>query len=62
MFEYYLSERLVRIFEPRLTPEQFDDVYNAMNFFYTNWPYIDDLEANRQAVNKVGLKHGYMTV
>lgn len=54
MFEHYLYDRILRLFEPRATEEQYENAYNAMNFFYTNWPYIDDLEANRQAVNKVG--------
>jgi carboxylesterase type B len=52
-FEHYLDNRILRLYEPRLTPEQFTEVFDAHNFFYTNWPYIDDLEANRQAINKL---------
>jgi carboxylesterase type B len=52
-FEYYLENRILRIYEPRLTPEQFTNVYDAMNFFYTNWPYVEDLDANRQAINQL---------
>jgi len=55
MFERYLFNRILALYRPRLTQEQYEEIYNANNFFYTNWPYIDDLEANRQAVNKVGL-------
>jgi carboxylesterase type B len=53
MFEYYLYNRILTQFRPRLTDDQYNDAYDAYNFLYTNWPYIDDLEANRQAVNKI---------
>jgi len=53
MFEFYLEDRLLSIFAPRFDAEIMDELFDAMNFFYTNWPYIDDLEANRQAINKV---------
>lgn len=56
MFEEYLEERVLAPYGPRMDQETFQDFYQAFNFLYTSWPYIDDLEANRQAFNEVGLR------
>ena len=52
-FNYYLRTRLIDIFAAQMTSEQYEQVYNAMRWFYVNHPYIDDLDANREAFNQV---------
>lgn len=52
-FNYYLRTRLIDIFGAQMTSEQYEQVYNAMRWFYVNHPYIDDLDANREAFNQV---------
>jgi carboxylesterase type B len=51
-FQYYLRERLVNIWmESADSEEIYENSYQAIEWYYTPWPYIDDLEANRQAFN-----------
>ena len=52
-FNDYLRTRIVDIFAAQTTPEQVDQVYNALRWFYVEWPYLEDLDANREAFNKV---------
>jgi len=42
------------LYKDALSPEEYEAAYNALLFQYSPWPYLDDLEANRQAFNKVG--------
>jgi len=47
-----VRNRLVDYFAPRLDSERtVEDVFQAINFFYTPWPNTEDLDANRQAFN-----------
>lgn len=44
-----------------MTPEQAEDAYWAVNFYYTPWPHIEDEELNRKAfvdVSTIGLLKG----
>jgi len=52
-FQYYLRERLVGIFTPALDEEVGENAYQAFDWKYTPWPYIDDLDENREAFNKM---------
>jgi len=53
-FQYYLRERLVGVFaESATSDEMVENGYQAMDWKYTPWPYIDDLDANREAFNKM---------
>jgi hypothetical protein len=52
-FDYYLRTRILDIFAPQLTPEQYEQLYHAVRWYYINWPYLEDLDANREAFNKV---------
>lgn len=53
MFAYYLKTRVLAYIGSRLTASQLEDILQAMVWFYTNWPYEDDLNANRQALIQV---------
>lgn len=55
MFNYYMRTRLIDIFAASLisSPEQYEIVFNAFRWFYVNWPYLEDGEANREAFNKM---------
>jgi hypothetical protein len=53
MFNYYLRTRIVDIWGARMTPEQYEQVFNALRWYYIDWPYLEDLDANREAFNKV---------
>jgi carboxylesterase type B len=52
-FNYYLRTRLVNIFEGPLDETEIENAYQAMNWYYSPWPYLEDEEANRQAFNKM---------
>jgi len=53
-FEYYLRTRLVDMFKVSAASEEvYENSYQAFDWYYTPWPYINDLEANRQAFNKM---------
>jgi carboxylesterase type B len=52
-FDFYLRTRLVGIFEEQLTPKQVEDFFQAMHYNYAPYPYLDDLEGNRQAFNQM---------
>jgi hypothetical protein len=55
MFNYYLRTRLIDIFAASLisSPEEYELAFNAFRWFYVDWPYLEDGEANREAFNKV---------
>lgn len=50
-FMEYVYTRLVAIWAPQFSPEEVQKVYDSLIWFYTPWPYIDDLDMNRQAMN-----------
>jgi len=53
-FQYYLRTRLVGIFTDALESEEIaENAYQAFDWKYTPWPYIEDLDANREAFNKM---------
>jgi len=53
-FQHLLRERLVGIFAPSVDSEEIvENAYQAMDWKYTPWPYIDDLDENREAFNKM---------
>jgi carboxylesterase type B len=53
-FQYLLRTRLVDIFTESINDtENLENAYQAMDWYYSPWPIIDDLEANRQAFNKL---------
>jgi len=53
-FQYYLRDRLTSIWEAQAaTDEIYENTYQAYDWYYTPWPYIEDLEENRQAINKM---------
>jgi hypothetical protein len=53
MFDFYLRTRILDIFGAQMTPEQYEQVFHAIRWYYVNWPYLDDEDANREAINKV---------
>jgi len=52
-FEYYMKTRILDIFAAQLTQDQYDNVYEALQWYYQEWPYLDDLDFNREAFNKM---------
>jgi hypothetical protein len=52
-FDYYLRTRIIDIWVLQLIQEQYEQVFHALRWYYINWPYLDDLDANREAINKV---------
>jgi len=55
-----LRTRLVDIFSESFNnTEHVENIYQAMDFFYAPWPYIDDQELNRQAFNKLITDAGF---
>ena len=52
-FEYHLRTDLISFWEPQLEPKQTEDAFQALNFFYSPWPYTNDTDLNREAFNWV---------
>jgi len=53
-FQFYLRTRLVDLFkETFLSETDYENSYQAVQWYYTPWPYQNDTEANRQAFNKL---------
>jgi carboxylesterase type B len=52
-FEYYMKNNILDIFAAQMTQEQYDNVYEALQWYYQEWPYLDDLDYNREAFNKM---------
>jgi carboxylesterase type B len=52
-FEYYLKNNILSIFEAQMTTEQYNNVFQAFKWYYQEWPYIEDLDYNREAFNKM---------
>ena len=51
-FERHLKKDLLNMFDA-LFPDKYDEVFRAINFFYSPWPNIHDEDANREAFNVV---------
>ena len=56
-FQFHLREDLLGMWTPQLDEKMNEDVYQALDWYYTPWPYLNDTEMNRQAFNKV-IKRG----
>jgi len=53
-FQYYLRNRIISIFAESVGDEVIvENSYQATDWKYTPWPYIEDLDANREAFNKM---------
>ena len=52
-FNFLLYDRYVRIWNASVTPEQAEEAYWAVNYFYTPWPYLEDEDLNRDAFTDV---------
>jgi len=50
-FHYYLQNNLLNMWAPSFDEKTNEDIFRATDFQYTNWPYIDDLDLNRDAFN-----------
>ena len=54
MFEFYLR-RMIAGFSFGLSADQFETVYRVLRWNYAHWSNLEDIEANRQAINKVSI-------
>jgi hypothetical protein len=52
-FERNLRDNLLVYFTAMFPPEREEDVFNAINWYYSPWPHVDDVYANREAFNFV---------
>ena len=52
-FHHHLRTSFMFFWEGSFGEETWDKTFNAMDWFYSDWPHIEDLEGNRQAFNKV---------
>ena len=52
-FLYYLKHNLMDMFLP-LAPDSEHDVMKTLDFYYSDWPALDDPDRNREVFNKVG--------
>ena len=55
-FEYHLREDLLGFWSPQLDAKTTEDAFQALSFFYSPWPYIENEILNREAFNVVS-KH-----
>ena len=56
-YQFYLRDRLTAIWEASAASDEiYENCYQAVDWYYTPWPYIEDLAANREAYNKVGYR------
>ena len=51
-FETYLRERLISLFTGTL-PGKEDEIFSAIDMFYSFQPFINDMDLNREAMNRV---------
>ena len=51
-FEFYTKRNLIGIYLP-LFPDKEEDTFQAINNFYAPFPFIEDLDLNREAFNTV---------
>lgn len=54
-FQYHLREDLIGMWAPQLTEKQTEDLFQALDWYYAPWPYVNDTEKNRQAFNMVSI-------
>ena len=52
-FEYHLREDLLAFWTPQFSDKMNEDAFQATNWFYSPWPYINDTDLNRDAFNIV---------
>lgn len=52
-FDYYLRTRILDIFAEQLTEVQYENVFQAIDWNYVPWPYLEDEDGNRQAMNQL---------
>ena len=52
-FEYDLREDLLAFWTPQFSDKMNENAFQAMNWFYSPWPYINDTDLNRDAFNVV---------
>ena len=52
-FEYHLREDLLGMWSPQFDAQTTEDAFEAMNFFYSPWPFVNDTDLNREAFNVV---------
>jgi len=57
-FMYYLKERLMSIFVP-LAPELEEELTKAIDFYYSDWPALNDEDRNREVFNKLITDFGF---
>lgn len=50
-FNEYLRTRVIDMWGAQLTAEQYEQVFDVFRWYYINWPYLEDLDANREAFN-----------
>jgi hypothetical protein len=56
-FERNLRDNLLVFFTAMFPPEREEDVFNAINWYYSPWPHVDDVYANRDAFNFVSARN-----
>ena len=39
-----------------LTEDSEEDIFEAMNWFYSPWPYVDNGDDNKRSLGQVGLQ------
>lgn len=57
-FEYHLHNDLLNMFSP-LFPDKEQDVFEALNWYYSPWPYLDDEDKNRLSFNVLITDFGF---
>ena len=50
-FLFYLEDRLLSIWKDQLDDQAYQDLLAAIDFYYTPWPRLEDLDENREAFN-----------
>jgi hypothetical protein len=52
MLNVYL-QRVIKTVGSQLSSDQFNSLFDLLRWYYIDWSNVDDLEANRQALNAV---------
>lgn len=54
-FRSAMKDKLISLFAAQIPDSEDTEeaVLEAMRFYYTPWPHVDDMEGNRQALNDV---------
>ena len=50
-FHFFLKHRLIAMWEEQMDNDTYDAVFNAMDFYYSPWPHLDNKWENREALN-----------